>query len=111
MSDRACPTDQTNSVNPPMSRVNRPRYNLHGCLDLPDRADLPGLGSLKQKRSSLKSLAARLHREFNVSAAEVGLHDVWQSSTLGVAVVSTAADHGERVLESAVAGSRRTAPT
>lgn len=64
--------------------------------------DLPGMGSLKQKRSSLKSLAARLHREFNVSAAEVGLHDVWQSSTLGVAVVSTGADHGERVLENAV---------
>lgn len=64
--------------------------------------DLPGIESLKQKRSCLKSLAARLHREFNVSAAEVGLHDVWQSSTLGLAVVSTSADHGEHVLESAV---------
>lgn len=64
--------------------------------------DLPGIGSLKQKRSCLKSLVARLHRNFNVSAAEVDLHDVWQSSSVGVSVVSNSAVHAERVLQNMI---------
>ncbi len=63
---------------------------------------LPGIHSLKQKRSCLKSLTARLHKTFNVSAAEVGLHDVWQSSTLGASVTSTTAVHATQVLENMV---------
>ncbi|MBN1963421.1 MAG: DUF503 domain-containing protein, partial [Anaerolineae bacterium] len=65
--------------------------------------DLPGIHSLKQKRSCIKSLKARLHREFNVSVAEVDLHEVWQSSTLGAAVVSTTEPHAEAVLNNMVA--------
>jgi uncharacterized protein YlxP (DUF503 family) len=65
--------------------------------------DLPGIGSLKQKRSCLKGLIAQIHKKFRVSAAEVDLHNVWQSSSLGVAVVSTSAVHGEAVLENTVA--------
>ena len=61
--------------------------------------DLPGITSLKQKRSSLKSLAAGVHKRFNVAAAEVDLNDVWQSSTLGVAVVSNSSVHAEQVIE------------
>jgi uncharacterized protein len=64
--------------------------------------DLPGINSLKEKRSVLKGLIARVHKEFNVSCAEVGFHDVWQSSALGVAVVSTSAVHAENVLENVV---------
>ncbi len=64
--------------------------------------DLPGIGSLKQKRSCLKSLVTRLHRTFNVSAAEVDLHDVWQSSSVGVSVVSNSAVHAERVLQNMI---------
>jgi uncharacterized protein YlxP (DUF503 family) len=63
---------------------------------------LPGVHSLKEKRRAIKSLMARLHREFNVSCGEIDLHDVWQSSTLGVAVVSTAAPHAEQVIENVV---------
>lgn len=59
---------------------------------------LPGIASLKQKRSVIKGLKARLHRQFNVSCGEVDLHDVWQSATLGVAVVSTSPAHAEQVL-------------
>lgn len=59
---------------------------------------LPGVASLKEKRSAIKGISARLHREFNVSCGEVDLHDVWQSATLGVAVVSTSPAHAERVL-------------
>jgi uncharacterized protein len=59
--------------------------------------------SLKDKRSVLKGLFARLHKEFNVSAGEVGLNDVWKSATIGVAVVSNNAIHASHVLENIVA--------
>jgi uncharacterized protein YlxP (DUF503 family) len=61
--------------------------------------DLPGVGSLKEKRSVLKSLIARLHKEFNIAVAEVDLHDAWESAAIGVAIVSTEAGHAEAVLE------------
>jgi uncharacterized protein YlxP (DUF503 family) len=63
---------------------------------------LSAVESLKDKRSIVKSLVARLHREFNVSCAEVDRHDVWKSAVIGVAVMSTAAGHAQGVLESVV---------
>jgi uncharacterized protein len=63
---------------------------------------LPACGSLKQKRSLLSPILARLHKEFNVSAAEIGLQDVWQSAWLGCALLSTDADHNARVLNNVV---------
>jgi uncharacterized protein YlxP (DUF503 family) len=63
---------------------------------------LPGAHSLKDKRSVVKSITARLHREFNISCGEVGLHDTWQSAMVGIAVVSTAVPHAQSVLESVV---------
>jgi uncharacterized protein YlxP (DUF503 family) len=64
--------------------------------------NLHGVRSLKEKRGILKSLLAQTQKKFNVAAAEVGLHDVWQSATLGLAVVSTTAAHAEAMLESIV---------
>jgi uncharacterized protein YlxP (DUF503 family) len=55
------------------------------------RLHLPGCSSLKEKRGLLKPLLARLHREFNVAAAEVDLHDVWQSADLAIVAVSNEA--------------------
>lgn len=60
---------------------------------------LPGVRSLKEKRGILKPLIARLHKQFNIAAAEVDLHDVWQSGAIGVAIVSTSEAHGEAKLE------------
>ncbi len=60
--------------------------------------NLPCCQSLKEKRGILKPLLARLHREFNVSAAEVDLHDVWQSASIAVVLVSTANAHADRTL-------------
>ena len=71
---------------------------------------LPGMASLKEKRGVLKSLIARLHKTFNIAAAEVDLHDVWQSAALGIAVVSTSAAHGEAVVESVLAWIERNRP-
>ena len=63
---------------------------------------LHGLNSLKEKRGVLKPLLAQLHKEFNVSAAEVDFHDVWQSSTIGVSTVSTSAAHAQNLLDNLV---------
>jgi uncharacterized protein len=63
---------------------------------------LPDCGSLKQKRSLLSPILARLHKEFNVSAAKLGLQDVWQSAWLGCAMLSTDADHNANVLNKVV---------
>lgn len=71
---------------------------------------LPGIQSLKEKRSCLKSLIARLHREFNVSAAEVDLNDVWQSATVGMAVVTNNAGHAEQLLEAVLGWIERNRP-
>jgi uncharacterized protein YlxP (DUF503 family) len=72
--------------------------------------DLPGIASLKEKRSVLKSLIARLHKVFNIAVAEVDLHDVWQSAALGVAIVSTQAGHAEAILENVLRWIERNRP-
>ena len=60
---------------------------------------LAGAHSLKDKRSVLKSLKDRLHNEFNVSVAETGKHDAWQSAELTVCVVSGDRRHADSVLD------------
>jgi uncharacterized protein YlxP (DUF503 family) len=64
---------------------------------------LPGVGSLKEKRSILKPLLSRLHNTFNVSAAEVDHQDVWQSATIAVASVSNSTSHANQVISHVLA--------
>ena len=59
---------------------------------------IPGSVSLKQKRSRLKPLLARLHREFNISAAEIDYHDRHGVALIACAIVSNDANHVQRVL-------------
>ncbi len=61
---------------------------------------LAGCQSLKDKRRVLKSLKDRLHRQFNVSAAEVDHQDSWQRAALACSVVTTERRHAEEVLSS-----------
>ena len=49
---------------------------------------LPGCASLKEKRGRLKPLFARLHKEFNVSVAEMGLQDKWTEAVIACAVIN-----------------------
>lgn len=63
---------------------------------------LPGNGSLKGKRSVLKSLLAHLRREFNLAAAEVGYNDAWQSAEIGLATVANDPGRVHALLERAV---------
>lgn len=64
---------------------------------------LPGCTSLKQKRGLIKPVLARLHREFNVSSAEVDKQDMWQEAVLACALVSSDSVHNQRVLQQVIA--------
>ena len=55
--------------------------------------------SLKDKRAVLKPLLARLHKEFNVAAAEVDDQDDWRSARIGVAAVGNDRAHVDSVLQ------------
>jgi uncharacterized protein YlxP (DUF503 family) len=79
-----------------------------GALSL--RLHLPGCSSLKEKRGLLKPLLARLHKEFNVAAAEVDLQDVWQSAELGVVAVANQGAHVEGELRRIVQWIERNRP-
>ena len=63
---------------------------------------LPESQSLKHKRAVLSSLKERLHNRFNVSVAEVDHNELWQRSSLALAVVSNAGDHAGQVMDKAV---------
>jgi uncharacterized protein len=65
--------------------------------------NLPACASLKEKRGRLKPLLARLHRQFNVSAAEMGLQDRWQEAVLACGMVG----HDSAYLQSALETVRR----
>ena len=61
---------------------------------------LPVCASLKEKRGRIKPLMARLHREFNVSVAEMGLQDKWQEAVIVCAMVGNEHGHLESALQS-----------
>jgi uncharacterized protein YlxP (DUF503 family) len=59
---------------------------------------IPGCHSLKQKRSRIKSLIARLHREFNISVAEIDHNNNHQRAMIACAAVSNDAQHARNML-------------
>ena len=67
------------------------------------KLQLPENHSLKGKRQVLKSLIARLHNRFNVSAAEVDDQDSWQIASLGICCVSNDDRHADEVMASVIA--------
>ncbi|MBN1265085.1 MAG: DUF503 domain-containing protein [Anaerolineales bacterium] len=60
---------------------------------------IPGCASLKHKRSVLKPLLAALHKNYNISAAEIGAHDYHQSAVLACGLVSNSQQHIQPILE------------
>jgi uncharacterized protein len=74
------------------------------------RLYLPGCSSLKEKRGLLKPLLARLHREFNVAAAETDLQDVWQSAQVAIVTVSNDDAHVQSQLQHIVGWIERNRP-
>ena len=61
----------------------------------------PDAQSLKDKRQVLMSLKTRLRQTFNVSVAETGQNDLWQSGELSVAVIANERQHANEVLSKA----------
>jgi len=61
---------------------------------------IPACSSLKEKRGRLKPLISRLHREFNVSVAEMDLQDKWQETVIACAMVNSDAVTLQQSLQS-----------
>ena len=63
---------------------------------------IPGCSSLKEKRGRIKPLLNRLHREFNVSVAEMGLQDMWQEAVITCALINSDGKQIQQSLQAAV---------
>lgn len=55
--------------------------------------------SLKQKRSIIKSIIAKIRKDFNVSIAEVDYQDLWQRTKFAIVTVSNELKHAEKVIQ------------
>ena len=60
---------------------------------------LPTCASLKEKRGRLKPLISRLHREFNISVAEMDLNDSWQEAVIACVMVNRDSAHLQRSMQ------------
>ena len=58
-----------------------------GCCSI--KFYLHGNNSLKGKRRLVRAIKDRLKNDFNVSVAEVGDQDVWQSLRIGISAVGS----------------------
>jgi uncharacterized protein len=63
---------------------------------------VPGCMSLKEKRSRLKPLIFRLHREFNISVAEMDHQDSWQNAVVACAMITSDQAQTHRSLQKVV---------
>jgi len=60
---------------------------------------IPACTSLKEKRGRIKPLISRLHREFNVSVAEMDLQDKWDEVVIVCAIVGNERGYVESALQ------------
>lgn len=60
---------------------------------------LPGIQSLKEKRSVLERLKNSLRRQFNISVAETDERDKWQLSVLTIACVAGSGTLAHQMVE------------
>ena len=74
------------------------------------KLDLPGVHSLKEKRSILKSILARLGKRFNIATAEIEQHDMWQTAVIALVTVGNDSAYLQGLLEKCVAWIESTHP-
>ncbi|MCL2404725.1 MAG: DUF503 domain-containing protein [Defluviitaleaceae bacterium] len=60
---------------------------------------IPHATSLKDKRQVCRSIIDKSKKRFNASIAEVATHDIHQTLTIGIAVVSGDAAHAQSYLD------------
>ncbi len=65
--------------------------------------ELPEATSLKDKRRIVLAMKDKLRQKFRVSCAEVDLLDSIRFAHLGAALVSNSREHGEAVMQKALA--------
>ena len=58
--------------------------------------------SLKEKRRVIKSLMGRIGSRFNISVAEVGLNDSWQTSEIGFSLVTNNSNHAQEIIHKVI---------
>ena len=62
---------------------------------------IPGCSSLKEKRGRLKPLLTRLHKNYNLSVAEVDDLDIWGRAVIGCSLVSNDPNRTRSLLQKA----------
>lgn len=55
--------------------------------------------SLKNKRSIIKRMIAKLKNDFNVAVTELDYHDLWQRTKLGIVTISTSSVIAEQIIQ------------
>ena len=63
---------------------------------------IPHAYSLKDKRQVRRSLIEKTRHKFNVSIAEIGTQDIYQTLTIGIAVVSGDVTHREHIINTII---------
>ncbi|SFD79810.1 hypothetical protein SAMN05216238_104124 [Lentibacillus persicus] len=58
--------------------------------------------SLKQKRSVIKRISAKLRNDLNVAVTELDYHDLWQRTQFGIVTLSNEKKHAEQVIQAAL---------
>ena len=63
-------------------------------------ARVPDTHSLKEKRHKVKSVMRAVATKFPVSVSEIDYQDLWQRTSIGIAVVAPQAGQVDRILHS-----------
>ncbi|MCC2249240.1 DUF503 domain-containing protein [Virgibacillus sp. AGTR] len=58
--------------------------------------------SLKQKRSVIKRLIAKLKNDYNVAVTELDYHDLWQRTKLGIVTISNEQKHAQQIIQGVI---------
>jgi len=56
--------------------------------------------SLKEKRAIVNKIKERIKSRFNVALAEIGYHDLWQRSKIGLVTIGNGKDIVEKTFQS-----------
>ena len=72
--------------------------------------DIPGSGSLKDKRKVVKSVLSRVNNHLKLATAEIGHLDSWQTAEVGLVCVSGSPTVARQVIERAVGWIEDTRP-
>lgn len=55
--------------------------------------------SLKEKRSHIKRLIAKIRQDFNVSISEIDYQDLWQRTKLAIVTVTNEYKYAEQIIQ------------